>query len=245
MFSFQNKLNQAMKPAGDSGSTNHRIAQSVQAASKKYGVPQELILAVIKQESAFKPNATSHCGAQGLMQLMPGTAKEMGVKDSYNIEQNIDGGTKYLGRMLKLFGGDKRLALAAYNAGPGAVMKYNNIPPYKETQNYVSRIMASLERGNVKIPNGLPAAPGRPVQGPQAPTLVAQYNKVDHTNGPRQVAFYQNTEMGASLAAAKSALADSLSASIVDNNLKIEVSREKPQTDKQEDKPLPRNAILA
>ena len=117
------------------------IEQNVQKAAAKYNMPPELIKAVIRAESNFKTNAVSSAGAQGLMQLMPATAKELGVKNSFDIEQNIDGGTKYLRKMLDRFGGNVRQALAAYNAGPGAVIKYNGRVPYPETRQYVKRVI--------------------------------------------------------------------------------------------------------
>ncbi len=117
------------------------IEQNVQKAAAKYNLPPELIKAVIRAESNFKTNALSSAGAQGLMQLMPATAKELGVKNSFDIEQNIDGGAKYLRKMLDRFGGNVRKALAAYNAGPGAVIKYNGRVPYPETRQYVKRVI--------------------------------------------------------------------------------------------------------
>jgi hypothetical protein len=117
------------------------IEQNVQKAAAKYNMPPELITAVIRAESNFKTNAVSSAGAQGLMQLMPATAKELGVKNSFDIEQNIDGGTKYLRKMLDRFGGNVRQALAAYNAGPGAVIKYNGRVPYPETRQYIKRVI--------------------------------------------------------------------------------------------------------
>jgi soluble lytic murein transglycosylase-like protein len=109
-------------------------------ASAEYGVPLNLLKAVARAESGFDPNATSRCGAMGVMQLMPGTARALGVTDAYDPEQNIMGGAKFLSQMLGEFNGDVQLALAAYNAGPGAVRKYGGIPPYAETQNYVKTV---------------------------------------------------------------------------------------------------------
>ncbi|HET9031672.1 MAG TPA: lytic transglycosylase domain-containing protein [Dokdonella sp.] len=118
----------------------------VNLAAADYGVDAALLRAVIHAESAFNPMAISSKGAQGLMQLMPGTASDLGVTDAFDVSQNIRGGAKYLAEMLKNFNGDQGLAAAAYNAGPGAVRKYSAVPPYAETQIYVERVKTLYER---------------------------------------------------------------------------------------------------
>lgn len=123
-----------------------------QQASEQYNISIDLLKAVAKAESDFDTNCTSSAGAMGIMQLMPETAKGLGVTNAYDPEQNIMAGAKYLAENLKIFNGDTSLALAAYNAGRGAVAKYDGIPPYKETQNYVKKILSYLEEG-VKVPN--------------------------------------------------------------------------------------------
>lgn len=121
--------------------TRDEIISMIDDTSAKYGVDAKLIKALVKQESGFNPTAKSKAGALGLMQLMPSTAKGLGVKDPLDAKQNIEGGVKYVKSLLNRFDGNIILALAAYNAGPNAVKKYNGIPPYKETQNYVKSIL--------------------------------------------------------------------------------------------------------
>ncbi|HWU20086.1 MAG TPA: transglycosylase SLT domain-containing protein, partial [Nocardioides sp.] len=128
-------------------STAIPYADLMNAASARTGVPAELIAAVAKQESGFNARAVSPVGAQGLMQLMPGTARGLGVTNSFDPAQAIDGGARLLKSLLTKFDGRVDLALAGYNAGAGAVQRYDGVPPYRETQNYVKDIMAMLQNG--------------------------------------------------------------------------------------------------
>ena len=118
----------------------------VNSAAQKYGVDPALVAAIIQQESGWNPNAESSAGAQGMMQLMPGTAAGLGVTNSFDPEQNINGGTQYIKQQLDRFGGNIDKAIAAYNAGPGAVEQYGGVPPYKETQDYVKIVKANYEK---------------------------------------------------------------------------------------------------
>jgi soluble lytic murein transglycosylase-like protein len=114
-------------------------------SAQKHGMDPALIKAVIKAESNFNHQAVSPKGARGLMQLMPATASSLQVDDSFHPEKNIDGGVRYLRYLIRLFNGDLRLALAAYNAGEKAVQRYGGIPPYRETQQYVQRVLSYLD----------------------------------------------------------------------------------------------------
>jgi len=117
------------------------IADSIKNAAGRYNLPEKLIASVIQVESNFQVDAVSPAGAQGLMQLMPATARELGVDDPFDVRQNINGGAGYLRQMLDRFDGDVKLALAAYNAGPGTVERYNGNVPYRETQDYIERVL--------------------------------------------------------------------------------------------------------
>ncbi|MEE8217477.1 MAG: lytic transglycosylase domain-containing protein, partial [Vicinamibacteria bacterium] len=116
------------------------------ATARKHGLDPGLVLAVVGVESAFRPEAVSSKGAQGLMQLMPGTAASLGVEDAFDPIQNLDGGVRHLGSLLTLYGGDVSRALAAYNAGEGAVARHGGIPPFKETREYVKKVLERYER---------------------------------------------------------------------------------------------------
>ncbi|MBV8151557.1 MAG: lytic transglycosylase domain-containing protein [Candidatus Eremiobacteraeota bacterium] len=148
---FAALVNQQLAAAQPSSSTGQppapgAIDQLVQANASAQQVDPDLIRAVIANESAFDPNATSRTGAQGLMQLEPDTAASLGVENAYDPAQNIAGGTRYLRGLLDRFGGDLRLAVAAYNAGPGAVEEHGGVPPYAETQNYVRNVLDTYQQ---------------------------------------------------------------------------------------------------
>lgn len=141
---FQKILDTSVNKTKNSTSRNE-INELISKYADKNGLDEDFVKAVINQESGFNPNATSKCGAMGLMQLMPSTAQGLGVTNAYDAEQNIEGGTKYLKGLMDRFNNDKSLALAAYNAGPNAVKKYGGIPPYAETQNYVKSVLGKYD----------------------------------------------------------------------------------------------------
>src|SRR5688572_6990995 len=158
-------------------SANHDFDEHIQAAAALHGISEQLIRAVIQVESQFDRLAISTAGARGLMQLMPATARSMGVTDSFDARQNIFGGTRYLRSLLGRYGGDVSLAAAAYNAGEGAVARYNGIPPYKETQNYVRKVNAILGTAVAAVAAEIPAmfiaaGEGARMNPPPAPRTV-------------------------------------------------------------------------
>lgn len=122
------------------------LTTAVHDAARAHGVDPRLVAAVARRESAFDPNAVSRAGACGVMQLMPDTARYLGVRNVFDARENIFGGTRYLRTLLETFDGDLDLALAAYNAGPGAVEKHRGVPPYRETRAYVAAVRATYER---------------------------------------------------------------------------------------------------
>lgn len=135
----------ATATAGESlSSAPEPIRSMLQGAARRHGVPFPMLESVARRESAFNARAVSPKGAQGLMQIMPGTQSVVGVTDPFDPGQSIEGGARYLRMMLDQFGGDPRRALAAYNAGPGAVERYNGVPPFAETQGYVRRILDDM-----------------------------------------------------------------------------------------------------
>jgi soluble lytic murein transglycosylase-like protein len=139
---------QSVSTGAESESVTGDFSSLINQAAQKYNVNPALVQAVVKAESNFDPNAISSSGALGLMQLMPGTASDLGVTDPLDPAQNIDGGVRYISQLLKHYDGNVKLAVAAYNAGPGAVDRYDGIPPYQETQTYVSRVLGYFNSTN-------------------------------------------------------------------------------------------------
>ncbi len=151
--------------------TSSAFAKEIRETADRYGVSAALVEAVIRTESAFNPWAVSRKGAQGLMQLMPRTANALGVRDSFNPKQNIDGGVRHLRYLLDRYPGNVPFALAAYNSGEGTVDYYRGIPPYPETQQYVQKVMERSGGTSAKAP-----------AKPEAPrTVIYRYEDTDGT----------------------------------------------------------------
>jgi hypothetical protein len=173
-------------------SANHDFDHLILAASAQHGISQDLIRAIIQVESQFDRLAVSTAGARGLMQLMPATARAMGVTDAFDARQNIFGGTKYMRLLLGLYGGDVTMAAAAYNAGETAVARYKGIPPYKETQDYVRKVNAILGTAVSTVAEEIPAlfiAPGDGARVPRAPARARGLTRASKVSavkpGPR------------------------------------------------------------
>jgi Rod binding domain-containing protein len=136
-----NPVEHTIKPSNQSLKRLEKFDAIIEDAANKYGLDKNLIKSVVLTESAGNERAISTAKAKGLMQLMDGTASDMGVKNVWDPRENINGGTKYLSQMLRQYNGDLNLALASYNAGPGNVNKYNGVPPFEETRNYIQRVL--------------------------------------------------------------------------------------------------------
>lgn len=171
----------APAPAGAQAESPGGINQAVEQSASQNALPAELLHSVIKVESNYNPYAVSPKGAQGLMQLIPATARRFGVENSFNPVQNIEGGARYLRYLLDLYAGDYPLALAAYNAGEAAVSKYGGIPPYPETQNYVTSVRKHLEKAIGA--RQAQAAPAQPAAAPRDPSALAHIQEIVDTDG--------------------------------------------------------------
>lgn len=163
-------------PAADSGRTaldRADLRQLVQTISREHGVDPKLVDALVRVESSYDPNAVSRRGAMGLMQLMPATAKRLNVDDPFDPEKNIRGGVKEFSRLVDQYSGNLQFALAAYNAGEGAVARYRGVPPYAETRNYVSRILTIYTGQSYRMGGSYrPARPVKMVRDRDGTTLI-------------------------------------------------------------------------
>ncbi len=165
-------------------------SEIVSEASDKHGVDSDFIRSVIKQESGGNAHAVSPAGARGLMQLMPGTASQLGVEDSFNPEQNVHGGARYLRELLERYNGDAVKALAAYNAGPKAVDRYNGVPPYSETRRYVRRVILDYNKSKLGYNKGergeTKQSSGKSPERPADKTKIASNSTAATANGAAQ-----------------------------------------------------------
>lgn len=168
--------------AGGGAVSGVPFANEINAAAARHGLDPALLAGLVQQESGFNPSARSSAGATGLTQLMPATARSLGVTDATDPLQALEGGAKYLKQMLTQFGGDQRLALAAYNAGPGAVQRHGGIPPYAETQNYVEKVLANAARYAAQT------APITALQAPLNATAPTASMPVDRSSTPAPAA---------------------------------------------------------
>ncbi|HJZ97369.1 MAG TPA: lytic transglycosylase domain-containing protein [Candidatus Solibacter sp.] len=173
----------AAEPAPAPAPAPTGIDEAVERIASEHSLPPQLIHSVIKVESNYNPYAVSTKGAQGLMQLIPETARRFGVANAFNPIENIQGGARYLRYLLDLYEGNYPLALAAYNAGEGAVAKYGGIPPYAETQNYVIQVRKQLEAAKkaaaAKVPPPAPAKPAEPKS--DGPAAIIEEKQPDGT----------------------------------------------------------------
>jgi soluble lytic murein transglycosylase-like protein len=147
----------AAQSAASEGASGTQYDAMIEAAAQRNGVEPAVLHGLIQQESNFDPSAQSGAGAAGLTQLMPGTASSLGVSNPMNAAESIEGGARYLGQLLSQFGGNTTEALAAYNAGPGAVQQYGGVPPYAETQSYVSKVLGYADAYRQSHPASTPA----------------------------------------------------------------------------------------
>jgi len=162
----------ATGPRGTSTGSTQDLRQIVWDVSAEHGVDAKLVDALVQVESAYNPRAVSHKGAQGLMQLMPATADRLDVDDPFDPEQNVRGGIRELDRLIDRYSGNLQLALAAYNAGEGAVEKYRGIPPYRETRNYVARIMSLYTGKPFRVSGGRMISPVKMVREDDGRTVI-------------------------------------------------------------------------
>lgn len=186
MNTFQNILNVESAACNEAENT-YSLNDIFKEASEKYNISEDLLKAIAYNESRFRADATSQAGAMGIMQLMPSTARYLGVQDAYNPYDNIMGGAKLLGQLSDMYDGNERLMIAAYNAGTGNVEKYGGVPPFKETQNYVEKVIDTLNNGVGSDGITVTAKNDRPIAQNTykgaIPTAEFSYSTVDKNTG--------------------------------------------------------------
>lgn len=158
--------------AASASAERGELQKLVQQVSSEHGLDPKLIDALVRVESGYNPNAVSRKGAMGLMQLMPETAKRLKVDDPFNPADNIRGGVREFSRLVSRYSGNLKLALAAYNAGEGAVARYRGVPPYAETRSYISKILSIYTGRPYRLAGSYRAAPVRMVRNPRGSTII-------------------------------------------------------------------------
>lgn len=223
--------------AGPRSSANtaegHKYETDITKASEATGVPANLLAAMMNTESGGNPNAVSPKGATGLMQLMPETAAELGISDPKNPSENIMGGAKYMAQMLEKYNGDTRLALAAYNAGPGAVDKYNGIPPFSETQGYVSKILDNFSAGESYYNSGnLAIQEGQQMGAQPSVNGLSELNAKQSKYADNRIATIQNFMRG-NANAAKGTTNENVDTELANKGKELEIENKKAEAQLQ------------
>ncbi len=191
LASAQSGANGAVSPANATTRVYERaeVRKLIQQVSTEHGLDPKLIDALVRVESGYNPNAVSRKGAMGLMQLMPATAKRLNVDDPFNPADNIRGGVREFSRLVSRYSGNLKLALAAYNAGEGAVARYRGVPPYAETRSYISKILSIYTGRPYRLAGSYRAAPVRMLRNPRGATIITNVGSAGSSSAGQESAF--------------------------------------------------------
>ncbi len=191
LASAQSGANGAGSPANATTRVYERaeVRKLIQQVSTEHGLDPKLIDALVRVESGYNPNAVSRKGAMGLMQLMPATAKRLNVDDPFNPADNIRGGVREFSRLVSRYSGNLKLALAAYNAGEGAVARYRGVPPYAETRSYISKILSIYTGRPYRLAGSYRAAPVRMLRNPRGATIITNVGSAGSSSAGQESAF--------------------------------------------------------
>ena len=191
LASAQSGANGAVSPANATTRVYERaeVRKLIQQVSTEHGLDPKLIDALVRVESGYNPNAVSRKGAMGLMQLMPATAKRLKVDDPFNPADNIRGGVREFSRLVSRYSGNLKLALAAYNAGEGAVARYRGVPPYAETRSYISKILSIYTGRPYRLAGSYRAAPVRMLRNPRGATIITNVGSAGSSSAGQESAF--------------------------------------------------------